>query len=1168
MSDLPSGTVTFLLSDVQDSTPLWEQYPEAMRKALARHDVLIESLSKQNNGFPIRPRGEGDSRFVVFQRANDGVKAAVAIQGAFNAEPWPEQIPFCVRIALHTGEGEFHSGDYYGSTVNRCARIRGLAHGGQILVSQSTYELVVDALPEVMKFLDLGEYQLRGLTRSEHVFQLVVPGLPAEFPPLLTEKSKITFSLSEIPKQIPGFLDEDSDIKRTIPEKTVFVAREHAVGWLNRFLETMLDGNGKVVFIAGGPGRGKTALLDAFTNQAIEAHSNLLIAKGFCHAYSGVGDPYVPFREVMGMLTGDIESHWATGRITTRYARRVWDSLPYTLKILLDHGPHLPGIFVDPKSLMSRAVSADFGDISLLQELHKAINRQPDHSEGLYQSFIFEQFANVLRSLSLKFPLLLVLDDMQWVDTASGSLLFHLGRRLEGTQILIICAYRPEEVAIGRSSLQLPSTRTERHPLAKVLSEFKRYFGDVVYDLGNLEDAEGRYFIDSYLDNEPNRLGDDFRKALFNHTAGHPLFTIELLHAMQERGDLVQEGGFWVKGSSLDWKSLPAKIEGVIDERLHRLEEELYEILTIASVEGVTFTSQVITRIQKISEQHLLRRLSRELMGRHRLVKEQDEIQVDHNWLSRYRFTHVLFQQHLYAKTSEGERRLLHRMIGEILEELFEGREAEIAVQLLHHFTGDIERERHYAILAGEQATRKYANTEALEYFNRALALTHQDDHIGRYKLLMAREEIYNLLGERDSQRDDLGEIKSLVELLEDHGAYPGQAELETRWANYTSQTGYHGTALLAERAVSLAKSEGRLKVAVEAHLIWSDALRIQGEHSAALQQAEAGITMAQEIGDLRGENRLLNVLGLITLEQGDQISARGFFERGLDIARGIGDRQLEAPPLNSLGMVSGNEGDFMAAQGYYEQALQIAREIGNRRGEGLVLGNLGWIAGVQGDFSTACSYFEQQRKIANETDDPYQETYVAINLCTSNLMQGDYNSALDYAQKGLETAREIGDRSGVAWSLTFLGHIHVEMGELEEALTSYQDALDIRRSLNQPNLAMEPLAGFALVSLKRNNIPTAREHVEEILEYLDGGGTLDGTEEPIRVWWTCYHILHAVKDPGSAQVLDNAYKLLEERANHINEDGLRRTFLENIPYHRDVLNAWEEHKRSEQGPT
>src|SRR5688500_2817712 len=154
-----------------------------MHAALTRHDALFEEIVSRHRGFHIRPRGEGDSRFAVFASAPDALTAALAIQRAFAREAWPTPEPLRVRIGLHSGEAELPDGDYYGSTVNRCARIRGIASGGQTLLSEAVAVLIRDDLPSDVTLHDLGEHRLRYLTRSERVFQPVVPDLPSDFPP-------------------------------------------------------------------------------------------------------------------------------------------------------------------------------------------------------------------------------------------------------------------------------------------------------------------------------------------------------------------------------------------------------------------------------------------------------------------------------------------------------------------------------------------------------------------------------------------------------------------------------------------------------------------------------------------------------------------------------------------------------------------------------------------------------------------------------------------------------------------------------------------------------------------------------------------------------------------------------------------------------------------------
>jgi class 3 adenylate cyclase len=176
--ELPSGTVTFLLTDIEGSTALWDKYPDAMSHALNQHELLVAGVVAENRGHTIKERGEGDATLSVFPRAIDAVHAAIALQVALNAEPWPGGLELSTRMALHSGEAELRDGDYYGGTLNRAARIRGLAAGGQILCSQAVAELIADTLPPGAELHDLGARTLRGLRRAEEVHVLTHSDLP------------------------------------------------------------------------------------------------------------------------------------------------------------------------------------------------------------------------------------------------------------------------------------------------------------------------------------------------------------------------------------------------------------------------------------------------------------------------------------------------------------------------------------------------------------------------------------------------------------------------------------------------------------------------------------------------------------------------------------------------------------------------------------------------------------------------------------------------------------------------------------------------------------------------------------------------------------------------------------------------------------------------------
>ncbi|OGO38370.1 MAG: hypothetical protein A2W35_03935 [Chloroflexi bacterium RBG_16_57_11] len=229
-----ASTVTFLFTDIEGSTRLWEQYPEAMKPVLARHDLMLRQAVESNRGHIVKTTGDGCH--AAFETAAGAVVAALAGQQALMADPWIEIQPqtLRVRMGVHTGEAEARSGDYYGSAVNRAARLMSISHGTQVLVSNSTAELVRDGLPTGTSLLDLGEHRLKDLIRPEHVFQLVHPALPSAFPQLK--------SLDAYPNNLPIQL-------------TSFIGREREIGETKRLLSTA-----RLVTLTGSGGTGKTRL--------------------------------------------------------------------------------------------------------------------------------------------------------------------------------------------------------------------------------------------------------------------------------------------------------------------------------------------------------------------------------------------------------------------------------------------------------------------------------------------------------------------------------------------------------------------------------------------------------------------------------------------------------------------------------------------------------------------------------------------------------------------------------------------------------------------------------------------------------------------------------------------------------------------------------------------
>jgi DNA-binding SARP family transcriptional activator/predicted ATPase len=899
----------------------------------------------------------------------------------------------------------------------------------------------------------------------------------------------------ELVARLPSFLTEEAEEVQPPP----FVARERELARLDGFLDEALTGDGKVVFVTGGPGRGKTVLLGEFARRAMEVQPDLIVASGNCNANSGIGDPYLPFRDVMGMLTGDVEAKWAAGAISRDHALRLWGVLPLAVQALVDHGPHVVPALVPGAALLSRAMAVAPTGAPWLQQLRERVERQPADSEGLEQSHLFQQVTNLLRALTEAHPLLLILDDLQWADSASIDLLFYLGRRLEGSRILIAGAYRPEEIALGGDGAR--SADRGRHPLKEALAELKRRFGDVWVDLAEVPELEGRHFVDALLEIEPNRLGEGFRRALFEHAGGHPLFTVELLRAMQERGDLVQdETGRWVPGPALDWETLPPRVEGVIEARVGRLDEELREFLSVASVEGEEFTAQVVAQVQEVSERQALRRLSQELEKRHRLVREQSVLPVGRRRLSRYRFSHALFQQYLYNDLGEGERALLHGEIAGVLEELYQGRIEEVAVQLARHYSKarDESRALEYFTLAGDVALAAYANREAEGHYRRALGLAPVESQrafllsglgqalarqgqfqeamgtwregIDLYRALEDSESVarlYARLAGAANQANDLMEYLRLclegLAMVRGTPESPGLARLlhETACAYMVNALREEGWPF-AQRALEMAERLGDVEVQARA-LAELGLSFLTGEN--ALEAHAKAVELAESNGLLLVAQRAHHCLGRATIDWlGDYRTGREHLWRGVELARRGGSTVERISILSSVVFHSMVCGEFEEV----EMALSRMRRLLTDLTEPTlaaerVLHCEIWYLGIRGEWAECARRARARQATARERGIDRDLADAGIWLAWavmesrrrgSDAMVGEWEEA----EAALVEAIEIYDRS---WSpmygvraRVFLGSLRIYQGRLDDARRLLAEAQE--KAILHPAVSLE----------------------------------------------------------------------------------------------------------------
>lgn len=888
---------------------------------------------------------------------------------------------------------------------------------------------------------------------------------------------------------------------------------------------------------------------------------------------------------------------------------------------------------------------------------------------------LLEAIAQAFLSLGKTGPHLVLLEDLQWMDPASLEALRYLLLRVGDAPLLVVVSVRVEEL-VGQTAEQVLALESTCLPRR--------------LELGRLNLAETGELIQRALDLEqPVPL---FSARLHAETEGNPFFLVETLQMLVDDGLLYRdEAGDW----STPWDEstddyaelpLPAGVAQSIERRLERLPDRLNQTLNLAAVIGREVSFGLWLSASGWDEEALLAAgdalCARGLL----LAAEIGSDGVD------YIFAHDQIRRVAHERLAAPRRRLYHRRVAEALSELAPGE----PVALAYHWTQAEEWDKaadcHQQ--AGERAWAVYATASALGHYTQALQalerLPGSVDLARKVQLLLAREAVFDLLGEREAQAKDLQVLEKLVEDLDDDLQ---RAKVALRRSHHAGITGnFSLTIRVAQQAIRLARMAQDVDIQAEGYLNWgralceqadyetartrletsldlaraarlpaieADVLRVlysisnsTGDYESALTFGEQALRMYRDLGDRLGEGRMFANLGIVSDYQGDYTRARAYYEQALDIFRlasyrrgegmvlanlgilaryqgayaqarayyeqalpiyrTVGDRKGEANSLTLLGNISLDQREYAGAETYLQQALQIYREIGERYGEGFPLHSLGDAARQQGDYAAARRFLEMSLHIRCEIDDQLGEGSTLQTLGVLSRCLGDYaqarvylerslhifceigarqnegaclselsllfhllqddQAARTYSQRALAAAQDVGDRPTQGRALTNLGHALMGLGHLAEAAAAYQEALDLQRELGEHHFAVESQAGLARLYLAQCDLLQAREQVGEILAYLDAepsltniGHSLDGTEEPLWVYLTCYQVLRANKDPRTQEVLTTAYDLLQERAAKIDDEALRRSFLENVPSHREIVAARRELWASQQ---
>jgi predicted ATPase len=898
---------------------------------------------------------------------------------------------------------------------------------------------------------------------------------------------------------LPSFLEV---VEEAEPPRPVFVTREHELERMTDSLKTALLGKGRVLFATGDAGSGKTALIQEFCRRALESQPDLIVAEGRCNAQTGVGDPYLPFIEILNELTGDVEAKFTAGAISRERALRLWNLIPSSVKAILENGPDLVDIFIRGTSLAARASAFSSARTEWLARLKKLVERKSalPVDLALQQSHLFEQYTRVIQTLSKDKPLLLVLDDLHWVDEGSASLLFHIGRQVKGHRILAVGSFRPTEVAMGREE--------KRHPIVPVLHEFKRDFGEIELDL---EKAESGAFVDAFIDSEPNKLGKKFRQTLAAQTKGQPLFTVELLRAMQEQGILVKNReGKWVEGRAFDWHTLPSRVDAVIMERISRLTDKTREVLTLASVEGQEFTAEVIARLRNEEVRELIRILSSELEKRHHLVSAKGIRTLEKQRLSMYVFQHILFQTYLYNSLDDVERSHLHEEVGNVLETLYGEQAHEIAAQLARHFqeAGIMPKAVQYLAKAGEKALQVSAYAETIGYFRKALDILNcfpLSPERDQYELSFQMALAASLQATQGYGAPEVATV--CVRMRELCHKLPGSPQIFS--ALYFLMThhwlrGNHGTALeITEQMMSIAEKAGDPSLPVLTHNAQGILSFNMGKLSAALEH----LNHINAFYDPEKHTHWGYVYGMDPGLLGWSVEACALWYLGypdqavqqsrktLDAARRIGHPMSFAAALAMDCLLHLIRRDVKSLEERGREVAAFAGEKGFLFFVAVGLFKMGFTRALQGGAEEGIAKIHQGLDLYRATGVRFTLTDLFGCLAESYGMAGRYEQGLDIMSQALAEVERGGERYYEAELHRIKGELLFKKAETgdraaleKEAEDSFRQSLALARGQTAKSLELRTAISLGRLLQKQGKKSEAKKLLEDIYGWFTEG--------------------------------------------------------------------------------
>jgi tetratricopeptide (TPR) repeat protein len=486
-----------------------------------------------------------------------------------------------------------------------------------------------------------------------------------------------------------------------------------------------------------------------------------------------------------------------------------------------------------------------------------------------------------------------------------------------------------------------------------------------------------------------------------------------------------------------------------------------------------------------------------------------------------YMFKHAIMRDVIYESVLIRRRKQYHSHVADWLIAKAGEQAVNFSGLIANHLesAGRESEAVSYLKKAAKSAISNYAIDEALVFYSRALEHIPLEDVQNRFDVLLGLEQGNYMKGNRDKQKEILEDLQKTAKELGDHAK---QAEVYIRSAWYSFYTSDFPTQLDAARqAKDLAREIGADALLGRADIVEAWALMMTGNESEAIIHAV----------------------------------------EALELTRKTNMRLEEGNALNLLGMLSINLGDYFKAIEYVEGFIKIARETGNRERELTALVNISVAYTPLGNYQAAIKSLKDVLTICAETGDRVMESTAHINLGWAAQAKGDWELAREHLEIGIAMKIEFEHRDAEAEGLLWMAHVWLGLDKPEKALPLIEKVLEYRRELDQPHHVIEATAAIACAYLAKEDFTRANKRVEEILDYFTEGSSLEGTWEPLRIYWSCILILKEQGDKRYKELLNKGYQLLQERASRISDVASRELYLKNVPWHSEIIELWSTEK-------